>query len=246
MNVADLLTSLDTDVVAAEPDRQYNCFNETTLHTLFAKPRVVPEGKCQCIYTTISLHEESDLTKQTSDVNMISLDDTSRVILGIERIETFGSEYESLIVNHINTIRHIAGCEDAKIVLCIESGTGLEAGHVIRLVQAAFPNVISNVDQRRRPGNVVAFQDKMKMMLATRNLLDLGVLTIHESAATTMTLALPMLLQALHDQLHRYKFSVRVDNEGHMVPMMTGRDGKYSDGLAHCLQSAVVYAQAGC
>lgn len=153
------------------------------------------------------------------------------VLLGMDAMPvTSPEDYRATVITHLARILALRYCEDAKIVLDVPTGTGLEAGHIIKLVQDAHPGrVIALGDFARKPGTLVTLDSRMLMMRQTRFFIDNNRVYIPlEFLSNT-----PAILEQLCTQLLAYK---QVD-EHKLSGRGPGRD--LHDELSQGLQQAI-------
>jgi hypothetical protein len=165
--------------VVAEESTPY-CFSADKIQQLMSNPRRSLSQPMRYIYVCIDPCAGSDIEdKRTSDFALVVIGGPGTIILGMEAIDAYlPDHYNKRIVDHLRQIRKMRYCEDSIFVLDVESGTGLEAGHIIKLITENFNNVVVMQDFHRKPGTRTHEAEKKEMMELTRTLVDTGDISI--------------------------------------------------------------------
>jgi hypothetical protein len=172
-------------VVAEEAGPQ--CFSASKIRKFMTEPRRSLDRPQRYVYCCVDPCAGSDIEdKRTSDFAIITISGPNHTILGMEAIDAVQHEdYDDRLVEHLRRIRALRYCEDAIIVLDVESGTGFEAGHITKLVQENFNNVVVMKDFHRKPGTSTTNAAKKEMMELTRSLLNTEDLFINKDFVCT-------------------------------------------------------------
>ncbi len=223
-------------------DASPNCFPREKIVALMSQPKVTLDSPCRFIFVVVDPVAGSDIAnKVASEFVVVTLNDTKTVILGIEAIEViYSGDYQSRLVEHIRRVRALPRCKDAKIVLDVESGTGLEAGNIIAHVQAHFNDVIPIIDFKRKPGTKTSEESKLEMMTMTREMLDMQNIFFHEQFVTTHPDP-AKILGKFRDQMLDYTRTV-VESKGINTSShvhLSGKQGGKQDDISCTFQRAV-------
>jgi hypothetical protein len=153
-----------------------------------------------------------------SRFTVVTMSDTGDVILGGDSFPAYSREdYDQRLVRHIHLVRCIPCYETATIVLDIESGTGLEAGHIDTLVRDRFDKVITMTDFCRKAGTRTNPRSKQERSALTHNLIKLnGGFRLHRGFITTAEIPHQFLLQ-FTEQLTRVEEPMPEDDLVHTL-----------------------------
>ena len=223
-------------------DDSPNCFKRERVMALMSQPKVSIERPVRFMFVVVDPVAGTDVAdKVASEFVIVTLNDDKTVVLGMEAIDViYRTDYEARMLEHIRRVRALPRCSGAKIVLDVESGTGLEAGNIISLVQENFLNVIPIVDFRRKPGTKTSEESKLEMMNMTREMFELDNIFFHEQFVTTHKDP-AKLLGKFRDQMLDYTRKVVVSNgvttSSHIH--LSGKHGGKMDDLSVTFQRAI-------
>jgi hypothetical protein len=163
------------------------CFSERKIQQILTVPRYGLSKPPRFVYICFDPEAGTDISeKRTSEIAIISMCGPDYILLGMEAIDAVKSEdYEDIFLSHLDRIRAIPYCEDATIVLDVESGSGFEADTVEKFVRSRFENVITVQDYQRKPGSKTTNPVKREMMELTRSAIDLDRLSIYKDFITS-------------------------------------------------------------
>jgi hypothetical protein len=218
------------------------CFGKSKVLELISNARIKFENIIRFVYICIDPCAGSDNeAKAMSDFAVVTMSGPGRTILGMEAIKVIREEdFEHRLIEHIRRVRTIKMCEKAKIVLDIESGTGLEASRVNKLVRSHFDDVITMTDFIRKDGTKTDEAAKRDMVTITREALEAGDVSIHEDFVTTHSDP-KKLMQEFGDQMMEYSRVINQGN-GRRAPTVTftgkTKQGK-KDDLAMTFQRCI-------
>jgi len=123
------------------------------------------------VFTAVSFNNDGN---HHSSVSIVTLGGDD-IILGMTTVDKMlkATDVENPIVDHLQRIRRIPGCEHAAIVLSVENNMRSEATHVIQLVERHFENVIIMKDSTDdKPGFLVTQSKKEDMFKLTLYMLE--------------------------------------------------------------------------
>lgn len=174
-------------VVIEEDDTGAQCFSASRILEIKTNPRRTFDRVVRYVFCCIDPCAGSDdEAKRLSDFAVVTMANQDYTILGMEAIDVVEPEqFEGRLIDHLHKIRRIPMCERATIVLDIESGTGLEASRVDKLVRNHFLDVITMRDFLRKPGTKTDEAAKRDMVVITNDALKMGEVFIHENFVTT-------------------------------------------------------------
>lgn len=143
-------------------DKHPECFPEPHVKRFISrwgeKNGVDIEESIRYVITSIDPVAGSDHPdSRQSDLAIISIAYPGNIIVGIEALDVVDpDDYEDILIDHVQRIFNEPLMRNAKFILDVESGTGLEAGHIRKLMINHFgaSNVIALSNQKRRPGSL--------------------------------------------------------------------------------------------
>ncbi len=221
-----------------------NCFPASKITAIYSQPRVSLDFACRFVFVVVDPCAGSDIAdKRESDFAVITLGGEHSVILGMEAWDVVQSEdYETKLIEHIKKIRALPRCRDARIILDVEAGTGLEAGNIIGLVQKNFRNVVPILDFYRKPGTKTTEPVKMEMMEMTREMIERKDVYIHEDFVTSDPNPETILCKwrdQMLDYTREVKVSASINQASHVILSGKGKNGGTPDDLSVTYQRAV-------
>jgi len=141
-------------------DNRPECFDPIFVRRMFEKKPVEIRDTIRYLLLTVDPAAGSDHSdKRHSDYVFMTVAYPGNIIMAVDALDVIEpQDYEAQLIDHIKRVRGLPHTEDAKLVINVESGTGLEAGHIRRLVKDYFgeDNIICMTNQRRKPGMVTS------------------------------------------------------------------------------------------
>jgi hypothetical protein len=172
--------------VVAEESSPY-CFSASKIQEFMSNPRQELTLPARFVYVCIDPCAGSDIKdERTSDFAVVTISGPGVTILGMEAIDVFEPEhYNKRLIEHLQRIRRLRYCEACIFVLDVESGTGLEVGHITKLIQDNFKDVLCLRDFHRKPGTRTHEAEKKDMYERTKIAIDSGDIRIHKDFVCT-------------------------------------------------------------
>lgn len=205
-------------------------------------PRTVPMAPIEVTFTSVDPSAGSDKDdKRTSDFAIITIGSPGNIVLAMDAIDAVKPEdYEEILVNHIKRVRKLEFCSASTCVVDVESGTGMEAGHIRRLISRNFSRVVFMTDFTRKPGRKTTQAVKEEMALLTHHFLKTGSLAFHSKWVTSAKDP-AKLLGSLRSQLATYSRIIKVNLQSTNSITYTGKghNKKARDDLAVVLQKCL-------
>lgn len=180
-----------------------------------------------------------DYKDRPSDFAVVTIGSPGNVILGMESIGANKEEdYEDRLVAHIRRIQANRYCQNARIVVDVETGTGFTAGNVNKLIKQHFNRVVIMSDYDRKPGRQTSNESKAEMAQLTNAMLMKGDVCFHEHFVTTHEDP-EQLMEMFTEQMIAYKRNIKETERGYVSVIYNGKEGNKKDDMAVTFQRAV-------
>ena len=180
-------------------------FPHAQVHELFTEPRRVRfETPVRFMYMAVQPNAGCDDPRRVSDFVIMTI--ANDTLVGLDALDiVHPSEYKDVLINHLSGLRTLHNCGNATLVLSVESGTGLEAGHITQLVQDHYGGNVHALSTRvGKPGVSSTFDRGMRMFNWARSELIQGEYQIMNKLVTSQTpLESAATLIQLRDQMLR-------------------------------------------
>lgn len=227
---AVILTRKLKNVGLNPPDLTSEVFNADGVLRMFTNPRVPSPPYLRYIFVAVDPCAGSqDPNQRKSDWTVHTLSSPMNIVLGMEAIDVVTPEdYEDRLITHIRRVRALPGCATARIVIDVESGSAVEAGHIYRLVKSNFDDVVTMNDDGRIPGTRMTEHTKGEMATLAIRAIDDGHIAFHRQFVTTHTKPNEML-DEFRQQLLNYKREIRQSRNGTIHYIYSGKDAGRDD-----------------
>jgi hypothetical protein len=221
---------LTSKVGLTPQDVSSEVFNKDGVKRMFTNPRVTCPPYLRYIFIAVDpCAGTKDPTKRASDWTVVTLSSPMNIILGMEAIDVVKPEdYQERFLEHIRRVRALPGCATARIVIDVESGSALEAGHIYKLVRDNFNDVVTMNDDGRIPGTRMTEQTKGEMTTLAVRAIDDGHIAFHRQLVTTHAAPRDML-DEFQKQLLNFKREIRQSKNGTVHYIYSGKDSGRDD-----------------
>ncbi len=220
------------------------CFPEHIVMAMMSAPRCTLYEPVRFIYLNFDPAAGSDVAKgHTSDFALVSSCEPGCTILGMEAIDVVHpNDYSDRVRTHLRRLRELPYCGNAVFVVDVESGTGLEASHVLAICMEAG-RVIPMRDFQRKDGTRIDNKLKQAMMILAREYMESGRIRFHRNLVTTNPNP-DAMMKELTRQLLAYQRHVVVSNSMRTANTVVfsgkGPSKSKRDDLAVMLQKAPI------
>lgn len=217
-------------------------FKPALIQDLLTKDRIPLTRDLRQIFLIVdpcagSIRQNED---RPSDFAILTFGYPGNIWLGMESLPANKSEdYEAILVSHLKTLRAKPHCRFAQIVVDVESGTGLTAGDVQRLVKDHFNQVVIMDDDSRKPGRQTTYKMKAELVQLTAAALRKKEVFIYDEFVTHHPKPKD-LWGKWHQQMLKYAQKKKQLRDGNISFTYTGKgNGDEQDDLALTFQRGV-------
>ncbi len=121
-----------------------------------------------------------------SDFVILTIGGPETTIYGCDAIDVLSiDDYSDKLVAHLLNLRRMPFCSEAKLIVDVESGTGLEASNIVGLIQKHCVDVVFMRDFHRKEGTSTTAESKREMVQLTLPLVNGGQVHIHDKLVTS-------------------------------------------------------------
>jgi hypothetical protein len=159
----------------------------------------------------------------------------------MEAIDANRSEdYEGVLVSHLKALRAHPHCRFAQIVVDVESGTGLTAGDVQRMIKDSFNRVVVMDDYSNKPGRKTTYTTKAELVQLTRVALRRKEIVVFDQFVTHHAKPNELWEEWLKQML-KYAQNKKQTRNGNISITYTGKGtaGKEKDDLSLTFQRGI-------
>ena len=211
------------------------CFSERKIAQVLTNMRISFHRAPRFFFIAVDPMAGSDIAKNsTSEFAVLVGTYPGNILVGMDAYDVIVEEdYQERLVAFLRKLREIPMCQDTTFVLDVESGTGLEAGNIDKLVRKHFYNVITVCDFHRKPGTKTSNPAKKVMMELTRDALNTDNISILKEFVTLDRFP-NRLLARWASQMKSFSRIVSTGNSlrSHNTEIFTGKTGKKMDDLS--------------
>jgi len=211
----------------------------------FINRRVEPHSEIRFLFCTFDPNGGSDRVGMgKSEFALMVLSAPGNIFFGVEAIDAANPEdYQERVLTTIARILKLPYCSSAKLVVAVESGTGMEAGHINTMMRKRFGDdkVILMTDFTRKHGRAMNNKVKHDMAMLGREFLNSGDLAFHPNWVTSHKDP-NKLLASLQAQLCSYSRKVKINRFAKNTEIYSGKgDNKQKrDDLAIAFQESLL------
>lgn len=215
-------------------------FSVDAIRMLANAPSVVLTEPVETVYLYVAPCSGSMLEAHDRPSNFVILTFAGPVLLGMESFPANRSEdYEEVLLAHAHAVMNQPHSQGAKLVVDVESGTGLTAGDISRLMKQEFGARDAVRNHRGKPGRKMTYSVRGDAVEFTENLLKEG----HLKVSSTFVSSTPRILEEFMAQMLRYtKQETATTPQGDTRITYSGKGpNKKNDDLADAFVFALLF-----
>lgn len=161
----------ELETLGLDPPDEHPVFDPNDVNRLFEKPRI--ENSLRFIFTCVFTGGRT----HPYTINIVSIGMPNNILLGAQQLSSSynDSDFKQPLIDHINRIQ-----QQARIVLCVEAGTGFFPQTVQDIIKKEFGSRVICMNDEGIIGLRATFESNITMVHTTHMYLQLGYFSIWE------------------------------------------------------------------